>query len=173
MSSEGQTVRFRDCTCPGTPHNGRDGADDGDIVYLREHLGFSDGAEAYRKITDCIWETKGDVMKAMELMAERVGPVYLRAGPTGWNVVDAKGEPVPVNALDLPFHEALPIVDAASALYTAEISAPLAMRMNGQSGNGRIAKSTPPTIRSSSPRPSRSKRSSANGSAGKPSQVSP
>jgi porin len=48
MGTEGQAVRFRDCTCPGTPHDGRDGADDGDIVYLRPVLGFAAGAEALR-----------------------------------------------------------------------------------------------------------------------------
>jgi hypothetical protein len=172
MSSQGQAVRFRDCQCPGTPHNGIDGADDGDIVYLREHLGFAAGAEAYRKITDCIWETKGDIGKAMELMAEVVGPVYLREGPLAWNVVDEDG-PVPLAAVDLPFHEALPIVDAASALYTTEVSSPLAKRMNGQSGNGRTAKSISRTTRSSSARRKPPKSSSRNGTAGQPSVVNP
>ena len=167
MGTEGQAVRFRDCACPGTPH------DDGDIVILRAHLGFTAGAEAYRKITDCIWETKGDVQKAMELMAERVGPVYLREGPLSWNVLDEKGEPVPLDCTELPFPEALEIVEAASALYTTEISLPLAKRMNGPSGNGRTATSIPPRTRSSSSRRSPQKPSSRNGSAGRPSVVSP
>lgn len=158
MASEGQAVRFRDCLCPGSPHNGEDGADDGDIVVLREHLGFAAGAEALRKMG----ESGGDT----RLVAELVGPVYVREGPIGWNLVDESG-PVPLTkeALEgLAFFEAYPIAEKADDLYSLEIMRPLAPRTNGHSANGRIAASTRQTTRSSSSRRSPRKPSSSNAS---------
>ena len=157
MSSGGQAVRFRDCTCPGTPHNGRDGADDGDIVYLRDHLGFAAGAEALRRVI----ESGGDVA----LISELVGPVYVRKGPLSWNVVDERG-PVPCteDALSaLPFHEAYEIVEKADLLYTMEVISPLVKRTNAPSVNGQTDRSTPRKTRSSASR--RSPRSSSSPSA--------
>jgi len=159
MGSEGQPVRFRSCSCPGTPHNGRDGADDGDIVYMRDHLGFAAGAEALRRVI----ESGGDI----SLISELVGPVYVRKGPLGWNVVDERG---PVACTEevlaaLPFHEAYEIVERADLLYTMEVISPLAKRTNTPSGNGQTARSTPRSTHSSASPRSPRKRSSPNGSA--------
>lgn len=170
MGSEGQPVRFRDCSCPGTPHDGRDGADDGDIVVLRSALGFAAGAEVVRKL--------GEANEDGEFMAratELIGPVYIREGPLSWNVVDANG-PVPLTKerLDaLSYADAYEIVEAADALYTEAIIAPLVKRMDVPSRNGRNGSSTRATQRSSRPRPSRRGSSSANGSAGQQSVTSP
>ena len=162
----GQSIRFRDCTCPGSPHDGRDGADDGDIVTLRPHLGFSAGAEALRKII----ESDGDVNRVAEL----VGPVYIREGVTGWNVTDESG-PVALD-IDLILDDyalAYPIAEAADDLYSEAVLAPLVARMSALSGNGRTAASTHPTRRSSKPRPSPRRSSSRNGSGGTLSVATP
>lgn len=154
MGGEGQAVRFRDCTCPGTPHR-----DDGDIVYLRDHLGFAAGAEALRKIS----ESGGEVA----LISELVGPVYLREGPIGWNVVDERG-PVACtkDALSaLSFIEAYPIVEKADLLYTVEVISPLVNRTNARSDHGQTGQSTPRNTRSSGSPRSRRSSSLPNGSA--------
>lgn len=173
MASEGQAVRFRDCTCPGSPHNGEDGADDGDIVVLREHLGFAAGAEAYRKMTETIEIVDGKLEYAQEKMSELVGPVYLREGPISWNLVDERG-PIPLTkqALEtLTFVEALPIVDRADDLYSMEVASPLVKRTAALSGTTPTGSRTPRKTRSSSPRPSPRGSSSRNGTAGRPSPV--
>jgi hypothetical protein len=162
MASEGQNVRFRDCTCPGTPHDGRDGADDGDIVTMRDHLGFAAGAEALRRMG----ESGGEV----KLIAELVGPVYIREGPLSWNVVDEAGPVTLTKALldALPFHEGYSIAEKGDDLYSVEVISPLVPRMNGHSENGLTARSTRRRTRSSSSRRSPPKPSSPNASATAP-----
>ena len=188
MASQGQAVRFRDCTCPGSPHDGRDGADDGDIVYLRDHLGFVAGIEAARMM--------GEAVKALDLrgfipdgkvlpesiqaelnarMFEFLGPVYLREGPLSWNVVDESG-PVPMTKdalLDLPYSQGLPIANRADELYSDEVASPLVKRTNALSSNGQTGSSTRPRKRSSSTHRKPHGSSSVNGTAGQPSQVLP
>lgn len=158
-------VRFRACTCPGTPHDGRDGADDGDIVTLRPHLGFAAGAEALRKII----ESDGDVNRVAEL----VGPVYIREGVTGWNVIAEDGGAAALDIASIldDYALAYPIAEAADDAYSEAVLAPLVARMNALSGNGRTAASTRPIRRSSKPRRSPPKSSSRNGSGGTPSVV--
>lgn len=165
MDSEGQPVRFRDCTCPGTPHTGRDGADDGDIVVLRPALGFAAGAEALRAMI----ESDGDLNR----IAELVGPVYLRVGPQAWNVLADSG-PAPLSAVaDLPYSDAYPIVEAADSLYSEVVMAPLLKRMSGLSGPTSNGRPTSATRRSSTKARSRRDSSLQNGSAGQPSPVNP
>jgi hypothetical protein len=167
MDARGQTVRFRDCTCPGSPHDGRDGADDGDIVTLRPHLGFAAGAEALRKII----EADGDVNRVAEL----VGPVYIREGVIGWNVIaeDGGAAELDIAAILDDYALAYPIAEAADDLYSEVVLRPLVVRMNALSGNGRTAASTRPTRRSSKPRRSPPASSSQNGTAGTLSAVIP
>jgi len=167
MDTIGQTVRFRDCTCPDSPHDGRDGADDGDTVTLRPHLGFAAGAEALRKII----ESDGDVNRVAEL----VGPVYIREGVVGWNVIDDDGGAAELDIASIlgDYSLAYPIAEAADDLYSEAVLAPLVSRMSVLSGNGRIAASTRRTPRSSKPRPSPRKSSSRNGTAGTLSAATP
>jgi hypothetical protein len=165
MDGQGQPVKFRECTCPGTPHDGSDGADDGDIVYLRPALGFAAGAEALRKII----ESEGDVNR----IAELVGPVYIREGVTGWNVVDESGAiPLDTAAILDNYTWAYPIAEKADDLYSQVVLAPLLARMSAPSGNGPIAMSTRQIRRSSTKARSQRASSSRNGSAGKPSVAS-
>jgi hypothetical protein len=168
MGTEGQvSVRFRDCTCPGSPHDGRDGADDGDVVYMRPVLGFAAGAEALRKMG----ESDGDVNR----IAELVGPTYIREGVTGWNVIaeDGGAAPLDVDSILDNFGWAYPIADKADDLYSAAVLAPLLQRMSAPSGNGQTGASTHRTRRSSGKARSPRARSSPNGTAGPLSVVSP
>ena len=160
-------VRFRDCMCPGTPHDGRDGADDGDYVYMRPVLGFAAGAEALRKMG----ESDGDVAR----IAELVGPTYIREGVVGWNLIaeDGGAAPLDIGSILDNFGWAYPIADKADDLYSQAVLAPLLQRMNAPSGNGQTAKSTPRTPRSSGKARSRRGSSSQNGTAGPLSVVSP
>jgi hypothetical protein len=180
MDSEGQPVRFRDCTCPGTPHP------DGDVVYLRPVLGFTAGAEALRLWQEAIRKASENPVfntnEAGELeldlvryVAEIVGPVYIREGSLGWNVVDDDGAvPCTRQALEaLSFTEALPIVEVADDLYSNAVVAPLGKQMSVPSGNGSINKPTRQARRSSARARSPRKSSSVNGSAGLRSVVSP
>jgi hypothetical protein len=181
MGTEGQ-VRFRDCQCPGTPHNGKDGADDGDIVYLRPVLGFAAGAEAVRMLGEAmivVSPTGGgpsgqDPIVDNSRSGELVGPVYIRAGVTGWNLVNEDGPvPLDVEVLLANYTWAYPIAEAADDLYSQALIDPLLKRMNGTSGNGQTGASTRRIPRSSKPRPSRRASSSANGSAGRQSVPNP
>lgn len=166
MGTEGQPVRFRSCTCPGTPHDGRDGADDGDIVVMRPFLDFAAGSEALRKII----ESDGEVNRVAEL----VGPVYVREGPESWNVVDERG-PVPLDTASIlvNYSWSYPIAEKGDDLYSQAVLAPLLERTNGTSGSTPNGKSTSRTRRSPQARHSRPGSSSQNGMAGTPSVVAP
>jgi hypothetical protein len=170
-NGEAVQVRFRDCECPGTPH-----AEEGDIVLLRPRLNYQGGAECYAAIMSAPKKVesdgKGGVRVTIDQMrvAEHVGPAYLRHGPIGWNVADEDGNGVPFDnewlVAELPFEQAYPIVEAADDLYGEVVVTPFKMRTskpsaNGQTGNG----STSGRQKSTSKRPTRSARSSRNGSA--------
>lgn len=177
MDTQGQRVRFRDCGCPGAPH------DDGDWVEMRPALGFAAGAEALRMMAAAlvvVAPTGGgpdgrDPIVDNSRADEMVGPVYVREGVKSWNVVDEDGSPVPVDTelLLSDYSWAYPIAEAGDDLYSGAILAPLLRRTSGHSGNGRTEGSIRPARRSSSRRPSRAASSSHNGSAGQPSAVSP
>lgn len=152
-----ERVRFRDCSCPGTPHDGLDGRDDGDYAFLRPALNFEGGAAAFRAIR----AAQGNV----ERLSELVGPIYLRFGVTGWNLVDGDGAPVPVDpdylVNELPYQDAFALVDKADDLYGSSVLAPLAKRIAAFSNAGRTGDtSTSATRRPSPARRSRSARSS-------------
>lgn len=146
------SVRFRDCSCPGTPHP------DGDIAHLRPWLDYASGAEVVAAM--------GKVGDDTSRFAELVGPVLIRRGVVAWNVLDEKGEPVPVTpaALDgLRWEDAYELADKADDLYGEQILAPLVKRMNESSKAGPTNGSTRPR-RSAKPR-TRSARSSSPSSA--------
>ena len=151
MDTEGQRVRFRDCTCPGTPH------DEGDHVTMRPVLGFAAGAEALRLRGEAIVvlaPTGGGADGTAPLVdssrtSELVGPLYIREGPTGWNVEDEDG-PVPYDpeVILANYTWAFPIATAGDDLYSEAILRPLVQRTNATSANGRTANgSTGPSTR--------------------------
>jgi hypothetical protein len=123
-------VRFRDCTCPGTPH-------DGDIAELRPYLDYPGGAEALAAI-----QSVGDDIARF---AEVLGPVFIRRGVVAWNLVDEDGEPIPVTneALDsLRWEDAYELADRADDIYGSQILAPLVKRIAPSSKAGRTNVST-------------------------------
>jgi hypothetical protein len=135
--------RFRDCACPGKPHDGKEGRDDGDTVTFRPRLPFSSGVKALRLI-----------FSDTETAAANALPVYLTDGPEAWNLVDERGQPVPLTpeALeDLPFADQYEIGDQGDTLYGGEVVAPLLRRMSKSSETG-------PTTTSSRRRSPRSPR---------------
>lgn len=120
------TFRFRDCACAGTPHDGKDGRDDGDIVTFRSRLSFSAGVAALR----LIFSGDGDPAAVNAL------PVYLLEGPESWNLVDGGGRPVELTseALEaLPFADQYEIGDHGDTLYGGEVVGPLLRRMSKSS----------------------------------------
>jgi hypothetical protein len=134
-------VRFRDCSCPGSPHP------EGDVAELRPYLDYPGGAEALAAIAS--------VADDPDRFAEVLGPIFIRRGVVGWNVLDAEGDPVPVTreALDaLRWEDAYELADRADDLYGGQVLAPLVKRMAKPSPTGRTGASTR-TRRKSSPKP--------------------
>lgn len=137
-------VRFRDCTCPGTPH------DEGDIAYLRPYLDYPGGAEALASVTNVAEDGSTSLADVGE-WPERIGPVFIRRGVVEWNVVDENG-PVPVTreALEaLRWEDAYELADRADDLYGGQVLAPLLRRMPTSSRAGRTNGSTRHPVKSS------------------------
>lgn len=138
-------VRFRDCSCPGTPHDGVDGHDDGDIAYLRPYLDFVSGAEATAAFQEAAKTATYDADGDLEISAfnQHVGPVYLRRGVTSWNVVDENG-PVPLTALaELRYEHAYVIAEQADNLYGEQVVAPFVLQAKASSRTGPITAGSP------------------------------
>jgi len=138
-------VRFRDCSCPGTPH-----PEEGDIAYLRPYLDYPGGAEALASVTNVDAEGNSTLADTSEWPV-RIGPVFIRRGVIGWNVEDENG-PVPVTreALEaLRWEDAYELADRADDLYGAQVLAPLLRRMPTSSKAGQTNGSTRRPARSS------------------------
>lgn len=131
--------RFRDCGCPGKPHDGKDGRDDGDYVTFRPRLPFAAGVAAVRLIFDTPGDTESHAVNAL--------PVYLEEGPESWNLVTGSGEDLPLTkqALnDLPFVDQWSIGNHGDSIYGGEVLAPLLQTMKKSSGNGRTGGTSQP-----------------------------
>ena len=143
------TFRFRDCACAGTPHDGQNGRDDGDIVTFRSRLSFAAGIRAMR----LIFSGDGEPAAANAL------PVYLTEGPEAWNLVDGGGRPVELTheALEaLPFVDQYEIGDQGDTLYGGEVLGPLLRRMSKSSETSPTTDPSPdPSASSAKPRPRR------------------
>jgi hypothetical protein len=142
-------VRFRDCSCPGTPHP------DGDVAELRPYLDYPGGAEALAAIQS----VADDVAR----FAEVLGPIFIRRGVVAWNLLDEDGEPVPVtnDALDaLRWEDAYELADKADDIYGGQVLAPLVRRMSKPSKAGPTNGSTRRPRRSSPKVPTPSEPSS-------------
>jgi hypothetical protein len=124
-------VRFRDCSCPGSPHP------DGDVAYLRPYLDYPGGAEALAALRA--------IADKPSRVAEVLGPIFIRRGVVSWNVVDEDGDPVPVTseALDeLRWEDAYELADRADDLYGGQVLAPLVKKTNESMKTGRTNVST-------------------------------
>lgn len=131
-------VPLEECLCPGTPHEG------GDVIELRAELSVDGGLAVLAEMTG---DAKGSVV-------ERLGRAYLRYGIAAWTFVDDAGEAIPVTQeriARLRWTGGLyRVADRAATLYGEAVLAPLAVRGNGSSPNGRSVGSTSRT-RPSSP----------------------
>ena len=148
------------CSCPGTPHP------DGDTVTLHPSVTLPIGVAAMSVIRSA--------SNVPDIEAGLAG-VYLRHGIAAWTFVDADGRPVPITppfiAAYLPWPESLTVAEAADALYSEAVMAPLARKTSKSSPPGPTELSTSPSP-STGPTPlAPSRRSSRNATAGTPSEV--
>lgn len=123
------TYRFRDCSCPGTPHP------NGDTVTYPPKLPFDVAAQ----VIGLIWNV-GDVPTAQNAF-----PLYLKT-PVSWNLVGENGAPVPLTeeALDaLDFADQYEIADYADTLYRGTVLSPLVRRMSRSSETGPTTATSP------------------------------
>ena len=130
------TVRARDCSCPGTPH------EDGDTVTILARPSLALGLAAQADII----AAAGDG----STLAQRWMVTYIRLGAVGWNLTDGEGLPVPfdVQVLLDDYAFAVDVADKADDLYSQAILRPLTARLNGISQTGRTTASTSPRVQS-------------------------
>lgn len=159
-------VRFRDCTCPESPHavpSPAWGDLDGDVVELRDRLPFEAAAIALRRISRLAAEATAGrpdanadsiELEVASRLFETVGPLYLEHGPVRWNV------PGPLDIESLPFEEQYLVAEAANDLYTEAVLRPLVTRISKLSVNGSTAKPRQRRPTSSPKHQARSRRSS-------------
>jgi hypothetical protein len=148
-------VRFRDCSCPGTPHP------DGDIAELRPYLDYPGGAEALAAITTTDEEGNSSLLPVNE-WPPLIGPVFIRRGVVAWNVEDEDGpvEPTREALESLRWEDAYELADRADDLYGGQVLAPLVKRMSMRSRTGPTNGSTLHRRKSSRKHPSPSGSSS-------------
>jgi len=125
------------CGCTGTPH-------DGDEVYLARHLSMTGGMAAQAAIS----ESDGDAIRLQELLAR----IWISHGIVGWNLVDADGDPLPVDtanvAARLPYGKGgMAVAERADDLYAEDILAPLRARLKRLSQLGSTDSGPRPTSR--------------------------
>ncbi len=123
------TVPIGPCGCPGTPH-------EQDEVYLRPTISLDGGMAAQA----AIMRHGADA----EALAKAWTPLFLRDGVTGWNLVDADGNPEPLDldGLLTDFDAVRPVADKAAELYADSVLRPLLAASKQTSPDGRGARST-------------------------------
>ena len=138
------------CLCPGTPHP------DGDVVYLAPLLSTMGGQAAQGAIAEA-----EDVSRLEELLWR----VYRDHCITGWNFVDADGDPVPLTPDNkergLPFAKGGRLVaEKADELYAQDVLAPLQARLAAATKSAkRPARSEPGSTTTGRPATSSTRRS--------------
>lgn len=118
------THRFRDCSCPGTPHS------DGDTVTYPKALPF----DVMARVIGAIWGRENGPPAVQNAYS-----IYLHDAPVSWNLLDEEQDPVPLTpeAIDaLPFADQYEIADYADTLYRDTVLSPLARRMRKLSETG-------------------------------------
>jgi hypothetical protein len=155
MDAEQIPVPIGACLCPDTPHT------DGDEVYLRSKLGLAAGTTLQRRIVEANQERADNAE-----LTGRLAESYLLIGVVGWNLVDAKGKPVPVTPETIKTHllddfeRSAPVADAADALYMGPVLLPLVKKVAESSTITSINGSTSPASNGSRRSRKRPKRSS-------------
>lgn len=116
-------VRVRDCACPETPHQ-----DEGDLVYLRDHLSAEGGIAAEQEIVK--YDDDDERTRAMLLL-------FVRHGATGWNLVDENGpREFDVDELLDDWTMARPVTLAAGEAYLEAVMNPLVRERSERSPTG-------------------------------------
>lgn len=168
-AGQGVDVNVGACRCPGglpTPHP------DGDIVTLVPELSVPMGIAIAR--------TMNGADPTLPAMNAAVTAGYLEPAPAGgimgWTFLDALGESEPITpeaiARLIPWAQGgLEVAEEADRLYGSALMAPFQRRMERLSPAGPTDDSTSPNPSSGPKSPTRSKRSSRNGRAGKRSAV--
>lgn len=126
------SIRVGDCLCTDTPHDGLEGRDDGDIVYLDPQLSLEGGLAANAALA-----TFGDDQAALE---RELGLSYILGGVGDWNFLDG-GKPIPLTPSNI--RRALPwgaggrvVAEKANELYFNEVVGPLVERARKLSERG-------------------------------------
>lgn len=138
-------LRVRDCECPGHAHNGT-----GDVVYMRPRASVPLGLAV-----------EADVIAAAgnsQLLRRSWIVSYIREGVVGWNLVDERGKPRPLDVQELvdDYAVGMVIAEKADELYGDAVVTPLLTRLFEPSEPGSTDDSTSPTEEStgSPPKPS-------------------
>ena len=126
-----QSVNLGACICPGTPHA------DGDVVYLRDKMGYTGGAVLQGEMNEYLSTPREERGSWVKLNA-RLKALYLEEGIEDWNLVDEEGKDLPVNVgtirarfLDdfAKSDQVIAIADKADVLYYEAVLAPLVNRL--------------------------------------------
>jgi hypothetical protein len=125
-ASEPVVVELGPCECEGQPH-------ETDFVQLAPALSMSGGMAAQGAIA----KSGGDTVALQELLAD----LWVRHGVIGWNILDDKGQPIPLTheniARALPYGKGGRLVaERADDLYAEDILAPLVQRLETLSQPG-------------------------------------
>lgn len=136
-SPEPVVVELGPCECAGQPH-------EADLVYLAPTLSMPGGMAAQ----GAIQAAGSDAVRLQELLAD----IWVRYGVTGWNLLDDKGNPIPLTADNIA--RALPygkggrlVAERADDLYAEDILAPLVERVAMLSQRGPTPSGPPRTSR--------------------------
>jgi hypothetical protein len=132
-------VRIGDCLCANAPHDGLEGHDDGDLVFLAPQLSLDGGLAAQGALV---------AYSDDPLRVEReLGRAYLSTQIVGWNFLDDDGKPIPLNWENI--EKALSwgtggrlVAEKADELYSATMLTPLLDRLSKLSSNGQMVRST-------------------------------
>lgn len=146
-------VRVGDCECAGHPHDGQEGRDDGDWVWLKPKVDLDLGLAIQAARGSAVPRNeKGELATVspavyFHLIEKAMGMAYIAYGITRWNFLEDDGSPTPLspdNAVRaLPWDKGGSIVsDKADDLYSPAITAPLLARARERSERGRTGTST-------------------------------
>jgi hypothetical protein len=167
-----------ECQCPGAPHDGLDGRDDGDWIELRPALSLDAGLEAMTAYRIAVSDPEFNVdavaadgemdaatiaarQRSQGILTRGLFPIFARDGLIGWNFCDESG-PVACtadNAATLDFPTKFVIADLADDIYGVTVVTPLVQQMERLSPSGQTVSSTSPNRQSRRHPPRQSARS--------------
>lgn len=146
-------VNIGDCRCSGDPRP----HPDGDVIYLATHPSFRLGLAANAAMASNITDT-------VEMMVA-LGGAFIHYGVVGWNLLDPKGQALPLTPTDVEERLAWDrggreVADRAADLYQASIVDPWMAKLLASLPLGQTEDSTSPNPQSGDNSPSSSPPSS-------------